>query len=192
MVPKQEKQSGLQLSAAIIGLVDVRHLQRELEGLEEFVRQSEIREPGKQAALPRIGRLLQAVATDNGLQLLQPSDRQKLASFLESVEKDAPRIHMSFAIESNMQASTKITGWLRANIHPLTLLEIGLQPSIAAGTVVRTNNKVFDFSLRHRFAEAQALLVASLEKFEAEAGQQVVAEVAAVPAQEPVGGGVAA
>jgi len=38
-----------------------------------------------------------------------------------------------------------------------------LQPTIAAGCIVRTPNKVFDFSLRERFADAEGLLLQALD-----------------------------
>jgi hypothetical protein len=154
----------LKLPTRVCGLVEVRRLKRELELLDEFMRQTSLREPGKQAGLPKTSHLLESLATDNGLQLLKPEDRQRAADFLDAIEPSAPRIHMSFAIESSGPFNAKVTEWLRANIDPYVLLETGLQPTIAAGCIVRTTNKVFDFSLRHRFAEAQVLLVQSLEE----------------------------
>jgi F0F1-type ATP synthase delta subunit len=49
--------------------------------------------------------------------------------------------------------------WLRANIHPQALVQVGLQPNIAAGCVVRTANKQFDLSLRQSFAKHKDLLI---------------------------------
>jgi F0F1-type ATP synthase delta subunit len=166
VAPKQAQKGQFEFSLPVraCGLVEVRRLKRELEMLDEFIRQSSLREPGKQAALPKTSHLLESLATENNLQLLQPEDRQRAADFLEAIERSAPRIYMSFAIESSGPFNAKVTEWLRANIDPHILLETGLQPTIAAGCMVRTPNKVFDFSLRHRFSEAQELLVQSLEQ----------------------------
>jgi F0F1-type ATP synthase delta subunit len=153
----------LHLPVLIFGTVEVRRLKRELEALEDYMRQAAIREPGKQPPLPRVSRLLEAVAIDNSLQLLQPEHRIQIKQFLEAVEKEAPNLHISFTADPSSAFTAKIVTWLRAHIHPYTLLEVGLQPTIAAGCVVRTNNKVFDFSLRERFADARHLLVASLQ-----------------------------
>jgi F0F1-type ATP synthase delta subunit len=147
----------------VFGVVEVRRLKRELETLNEFVSQAQIREPGKQPPIPRVSRLLEALATDNGLQLLQVDHRAQLKKFLAAVEKDAPNIHISFAIDPSSAFTAKMVTWMRANIHPLTLLEVGLQPTIAAGCVIRTPNKVFDFSLREHFADAEGLLMKALE-----------------------------
>ena len=57
-------------------------------------------------------------------------------------------MHISFAAEPSVKALETILVWLRDNIHPKVLLQVGLQPAVAAGCVLRTPNKVFDMSLR--------------------------------------------
>lgn len=152
------------LSNQVFGVVEVRRLSRELENLDEFMRQAAIRGGGdKQAALPRLSRLLDATAGENHLNLLQPSDREQLAKALDATLQKAPVIHLSFASDPSAVFLERIVTWLRENIHPLALIRLGLQPSIAAGCVLRTANKSFDFSLRHRFYEERALLLHSLD-----------------------------
>jgi F0F1-type ATP synthase delta subunit len=68
-------------------------------------------------------------------------------------------LHISFAAEPSTQALEKILVWFRANIHPQALLQVGLQPTIAAGCVLRTPNKVFDMSLRNHLIEQQKYLM---------------------------------
>lgn len=153
------------LPVLVFGGVEVRRLQREVEALEEFIRQSSIRKPGTQPTLPRMSRLCEGLAADNQLNLLQPDHRQAMLHFLQSVEQGAPRIHISFAADPSAAFTAKLVVWLRQNIHPFALLTVGLQPNMAAGCIVRTNNKQFDFSLRERFAHSEALL---LQAFEAE------------------------
>ncbi|HLZ14480.1 MAG TPA: hypothetical protein VKQ34_00635 [Candidatus Saccharimonadales bacterium] len=159
------------LPVLVFGVVEVRRLRREIEALEDFMNQSKLREPGKQPALPRLSRLCEGLAQVNHLNLLQPDHRQALAVFLQQLEAGAPSIHISFASDPSSSFTAKLVGWLRANIHPYTLLEIGLQPTLAAGCVVRTNNKVFDLSLRERFADSEQLLLNALEAATSNAGQ---------------------
>jgi F0F1-type ATP synthase delta subunit len=147
----------------VFGIVEVRRLKRELEALEEYMAQAAMREPGKQIALPRVSRLLDALATDNRMNLLQPKDRKHMATFLAHVERSAPTIHMSFATDPSSAFTAKIVTWLRASIAPDVLLEVGLQPTIAAGCIVRTTNKIFDLSLRQHFADAESVLLEALE-----------------------------
>ena len=56
----------------------------------------------------------------------------------------------------------KIVAWLRTEIHPLILLEIGLQPTIAAGCVIRTTNKYFDYSIGRHLKRNRGQLVSLL------------------------------
>lgn len=152
------------LPTQVFGVVEIRRLIRELENLDDFMRQAGIREGGdKQASLPRLSRLLDATASDNHLNLLQASDREQLAKALQGTLDRAPVIHLSFASDPSAAFLEKVVSWLRGNVHPITLIRLGLQPSIAAGCVLRTPNRSFDFSLRHRFAEERQLLLYSLE-----------------------------
>lgn len=190
MAPKTGQH--LALPNLVFGIVEIRRLRRELEALEDFVNQAEIREPGKQPQLPRTSRLLDALATDNSQQLLQAKDRTYMAEFLHAIETEAPNIHISFAVDPSSAFTLKIVTWLRANIHPFALLEVGLQPTIAAGCIVRTPNKVFDFSLRERFTSSNALLMKSLESVFTLDGQPAVAGDEAAPVPMPAAAPAAA
>jgi hypothetical protein len=165
MAPKAQEAAPvkrLELPILIFGPTEVRRLQRELEGLEDYLSQSHIREPGKQEALPKTSRLLDGLAGNNNKNLLVPEDRQKLAKFLKDLMQKAPVIHISLAADPSSAFTAKLVAWLRTSVHPYALLQLGLQPSIAAGCILRTNNKTFDFSLRHRFDEQRGLLVKSI------------------------------
>jgi len=150
------------LPVLVFGLVEVRRLRREVEALEEFMRSSELRSPGIQPALPRVSRLLDALATDNHCSLLQTDDRRQLSGFLHAVETQAPTLHISFASDPSSAFLSKVVRWLRVNVHPAVLVQIGLQPTLAAGCIVRTMNKQFDFSLRDAFTRQKPLLLQAL------------------------------
>jgi len=180
VAPKSGQQ--LRLPTLVFGIVEIRRLRRELEALEDFVKQAEIREPGKQPQMPRTSRLLDALATDNNMQLLQSEHRTYLTNFLQAVEKEAPNVHISFAVDPSSAFTVKIVTWLRDNIHPFTLLEVGLQPTIAAGCIVRTTNKIFDFSLRERFTNSHDLLIKSLESVTGSSDAPAQPAVAVEPA----------
>jgi F0F1-type ATP synthase delta subunit len=171
-----------QLPILVFGVVEVRRLKREMEALDEFMRQSAIREPGKQVALPRVSRVLDALAGDNGRNLLQQSDRQELMQFLVAIEQHAPTIHMSFASDPSSAFVAQMVTWLRTNIHPQILLQIGLQPTIAAGCVVRTPSKYFDLSLRQNLSQQRAKLVEALDSI---ATKETAPQAAAAPVEPP-------
>lgn len=186
----------LSLPVLIFGMPEIRRLHRELEALEEFMHDAAVRMPGTQPGLPRLSRLCEALASENKLNLLLPADLKLLQTFIVTIEQTAPQVHISFAADPSSAFTGKVVTWLRNSIHPWTLLQVGLQPTIAAGCTLRTNNRVFDFSLRERFTKTQAQLI---ESFEAEAasvvaaplapaaGQAAPAPAASAPASVPTG-----
>jgi F0F1-type ATP synthase delta subunit len=171
--PKVHHAQPLMLPATVTGLTDVTRLQRESETLDEYLRQAALRKGGSSIELPKIPVMLDDVATVNHLNLLQTLDRKKLADFLQQLQTKAPVVHISFASEPSTEFTSKIVTWLRQNIHAHMLVQVGLQPSIAAGCTLRTTNRVFDFSLRQHFMQNRQLLVDALTKL----AQQPVAPV---------------
>lgn len=149
---------GLQLPNSIISKVDVGRLRRELNAIDDFVSQSKIRKAGQQPTLPRTSLNLEELAKSNNLNLLIDDNRKKLDSTLYNLYLHAPVIHMSFASDPTPSFLKKIISWLRSEIHPNILLQTGLQPSIAAGCIIQTNNKYFDLSLRKHFESKRDLI----------------------------------
>ena len=153
----------LKIPSTVISQVDVARLMRELNSLEDFFIGAEARKPGTPMQPPRLSRLLNSLASDNKYNLLEEEQRKKLYSQLNEIIGKAPLLHISFAAEPPPKALEKILDWLRANIHPYALLQVGLQPTIAAGCVLRTSNKVFDMSLRSNLKEQEGYLVKLIE-----------------------------
>lgn len=153
----------LKIPSTVISQVDVARLMRELNGLDDFFVGAEARSPGTPMKPPRLSRLLDTLAKDNQFNLLEEPHRKRLGSQLNEVIGKAPLLHMSFASEPSPKALEKILGWLRQNIHPYTLLQVGLQPTIAAGCVLRTPNKVIDMSLRNNIKKHEGYLVKLIE-----------------------------
>ncbi|HET7320707.1 MAG TPA: hypothetical protein VFI84_03950 [Candidatus Saccharimonadales bacterium] len=161
--------AGLSLPLLVISPSDVSRLARELEGLNDYLHQAGLRKGGEAVKLPRTSRMLDELATANGLSFLQAGDREKAAAFLSETAKSSPVVTMSFAAEPSSAFLAKVVTWLRQNIHPSLLLRVGLQPTIAAGFTLRTTNKYFDFSLRQHFDEQRPLLI---EKLRSAGGSQ--------------------
>lgn len=165
-----DKKRDYELPVAVVGLVDVGRLRRELQNIDDFMIQSSVREPGKQPQLPKSSKSLEEVAKVNKLNLLIEEDRQYLEEFLKYLRNSAPIIHMSFTAEPSAKFLNKIVSWLRAEIDHNVLLQVGLQPGIAAGCIVRTPNKYFDFSLRKNFADKRELLTQKISAGDANGG----------------------
>lgn len=166
MEHKKAKAPTIKLPDTVIDLIDLGRLQREVEAIEDFIEQAKVREPGKSLTLPRTTQDLDLLVRQSELNMLIDDERQRLIAFLTHVREKAPVIHISFAAEPSDIFLQKVIAWFRANIHAQTMLQIGLQPSIAAGCIIRTPNKYFDFSLRQHFYKHTDVLIKKL----AEAG----------------------
>lgn len=138
----------LKLPTIITGQVDIARVQRELDSLDDFFTEAKLRTAGTSIRPPKISRLLDQLSRDNKINLLEETGRRQLMNDVKDIMEHAPRLHISFASEPSPRALEQVLVWLRRNIHPHVLLQIGLQPTIAAGCILRTPNKVFDMSLR--------------------------------------------
>lgn len=152
----------ISLPIQVISRVDVNRLAREAEGVDEFLTQSAIRQPGTSVKMPRTSKLLDDLLTANKLNILLEDQRRRLIAFLKEVSKEAPVLHMSFSADPSPVFLQKLMTWLRREVHPMVLLQVGLQPNIGAGCVVRTPNHYFDFSLRQKLTAKRGLLLAKL------------------------------
>ncbi len=152
----------LVLPDSLISPADLSRTVRELAALHESLHQAAIRTPGHATKLPRSSPLLEDLAASNKTSLLDVSQRTTLLGQLRTYADKPPRIHISFAVEPSAKFLLRLIVWLRTNINPTILLETGLQPGLAIGCVVRTDNKLLDMSLRSRFHQQRRLLVEQL------------------------------
>lgn len=175
MEPKKK----LKLPVSVIGVTDVNRLTRELETIDEFLRQSSIREPGTATKLPNTTRLFDELASSNDLNMLQTEDREALKEFLHGIQKSAPKLHISFSTDPSPLFLQRLINYLRDKIDPLVLVQVGLMPNIGAGCVVRSTNKVFDLSLREDFRKKRGLLMDYISKLESNSDAQAQQEASA-------------
>lgn len=156
------------LPLSVITFIDLSRVGRELSSLDDFMLQASIRKPGAPSAqLPRLSKLLEDTASVNKLNLLDEKDRKALINALSYIKEHAPKLHISFSAEPNARFVTKIADYIRKEINPLALIQIGLQPTIAAGCILRTPNKQFDLSLRQHLRNNRPLLVELIHKSQA-------------------------
>lgn len=152
------------LPQQLVSSIDLARITRELEALDESLHQSTLRKPGQPTKLARSSITLEDLARLNGVSLMDPAHRSQLIKLLHALHEHAPRIRISLAAEPSGTFIQKIAVWMRENIQSTLLLDVGLQPTLSAGCTIRTNNKVFDMSLRHRFEENRALLMEKIKE----------------------------
>lgn len=160
MAPKEQADVAvIVLPVSVVSRVDATRLAREVESVGSFLEQQKHHKGRTQIAIPSLSRILADITQSNNLDLAKSADRERLYHFLIELKMNAPTIHMSFAVEPPTLFTSKLVTWLRSEIHPLLLLDIGLQPSIAAGCIIRTTNKYIDCSMRqHLLANKPKLL----------------------------------
>lgn len=150
------KDSKLPLS--IISKTDLARMQRELSKLDDFFVASAARKAGTGIAAPRITHALESLARENKVNLLEAQQRKKFSAEVDELVKSSPSLHLSFAAEPSPKALETVITWFRSNIHPQALIQVGIQPSIAAGCVLRTPNQIFDMSVRSSLKNQEAYL----------------------------------
>ena len=150
-----ELKTSVVVPISVITLIDMSRLFRELNDIDEFLVQSAIRTPGTPMTLPRLSKLLDDMAIANSVNLLDEPQRKSLIKVVANLKDNAPRLHISFSAEPSGKFVIKIAEYIRKNISPIALLQVGLQPTIAAGCILRTPNKQFDLSLRQHLQNSK-------------------------------------
>lgn len=161
---KKGKNFKLKLPNSIAGSADLIKTIRELEKVDNFLYQTNIRTPGRPVTLPKSSKTLNDLAETNDISLLEEPGRKELLESLAKLAQSAPVVHISFAADPSNDFMDKIVNWNRQNIHPYVLVNVGLQPSVIVGCEVRTTNKVFDMSLRSKFETMHDVLTKKLEE----------------------------
>lgn len=149
----------LKLPLTVVSQVDIARLLREINGLDDFFIGTAVRKSGTPMQSPKLSKTLEQVVKDNNGNLLEEPSRKQLSSRLNEILGKAPMFHISFAAEPSPRALEKILSWLRENIHPQLLLQVGLQPTITAGCVLRTPNKFFDMSMRNHLHKQEPYMI---------------------------------
>lgn len=158
-------QNHIVLPEQLVGSVDLSRAIRELELLDEAYNQNELR--GKKTLPEKPSTILAEVAHASSVDLKISGQREQLLTLLNGFKEHAPRIRITLANEASTNFIRKLLIWMRTNLHPLLLLEVGLQPTMAAGCIIRTENKVFDMSLRHHFTENRHVLLEKINEVSA-------------------------
>lgn len=162
MSGSKPKVKSFKLPDEIFGSTDVRRVQRELEDVDNFFHQAKLRSPGSFMAPPKTTASLNALFEVNQANILSRHSRSNIIDILNQLDEQPAAIHISFPSEPAPSFLKQIVVWSRQNLHPYLLVNTGIQPSLLIGCYVRTNNKVFDMSLRNRFKQSKPILINSI------------------------------
>ncbi len=149
----------LKLPPKIVSRGDLNRIIRELNKLGDFLVGAQFTDEDRDTVNQNISPLLADLAAMNNCDLLDQSVRKELYDKLNLLADKAPGLHISFTAEPSPKSLERLILWLRENIHHQLLLSVGLQPTIAAGCVLRTPNRVLDMGLRQTLLKQQPLLL---------------------------------
>lgn len=159
---KAKTYADFSLPASVVTKVDVSHLVNELERVDDAMSAAALRHK-KNETQPVMSQQLAEFLKDNKLPIDGARERSALIKQLRLLKNKVPILHMTFAVEADVQSLQKLAGWIRETIHPQAVISVGLQPALVAGVYLRTPNHVHDFSLRALLKGQHANLVKELE-----------------------------
>lgn len=151
----------LKLPIILASRQDITHVHRELRSFTDNIMQSIMRHDNP-VKYPAISANLRALAIENQIDLRDEEACQRLLTDLEKLKDEALSVHISFPVDPSPEVTQKLVAWLRKEVDPRIVIQVGLQPSIAAGIVMRTPNHQFDFSLRQHLYRNRAKLKEAL------------------------------
>jgi F0F1-type ATP synthase delta subunit len=151
----------LKLPTLLAGRQDIIHVHRELGLFLEKAMQSVMRHDNP-VDYPAISATLRALAIDNQIDLRDENQCRKLQKALEDLKDQAPSLHISFPSDPAPEILQKMVTWFRREVHPHIIIQVGLQPTIAAGVVIHTVNRRYDFSLRRHLMNHRQELIGVL------------------------------
>lgn len=149
------------LPESLVGSVDVARLLREVETVDGDVQAQKVRDPSKAPRLPGLSQGLSDFLDQNDIDIADGQVLLGLKERLRKLKDHAPVIHLTFAGEADPQSLQKLVLWLRREIHPHTLVAVGIQPSLVGGVYVRTPNHIHDFSIRSLLKEQSSQFIAA-------------------------------
>lgn len=155
------------LPPSLIGHGELSRMIRDVEVVDGALQAQKVRNEGQATQMPEIGPVLQDFIDQNRLDLTDGKTVLALKEHLRIIKDHAPVVHMTFAVEADNLSLQKLASWLREEIHPYSLITIGLQPSLVGGVYLRTPNKVHDFTLKALLKGKRDIIVNELEKLRA-------------------------
>lgn len=146
----EEIQTPEQLQAAVY----------EIERYAEWLRETGVRrevgvtnQPSEPAMAPET---LAAVKIWQKGKKVTAESLSRLAAALRAYRP--PVVHLVLADIAPPALRQRLSAWLRANCHPAALIALSADSTIGGGVVIRTTNRLYDESFRHRLVAGRGAL----------------------------------
>lgn len=161
----QQPQTGLVLPIAIATKSDLVNVLRNLEDvIDAFVENSVRSEEGvdfvsRADVSSNLAELVKVNQLEVSVQTLKA-----LKVWLTHLKDHAPVVRFTFANDPNQEFLAGIVEWLRKNSGQFVLIRYGIQPSIAAGCLMYTPRRRYDFSLRQNILDQGEAIIKYIRK----------------------------
>lgn len=102
---------------------------------------------GQRLPSGKIG-MIQAIADKYNVNQDNKSDMQELLQQINDAIDDLPLAHLIIAIDPNVQTVQAIHHWFYRTLKKPAVIDIDVDPSLIAGSVISFNGKLRDYSLK--------------------------------------------
>lgn len=149
----------------LVTRVDLARMVREIETIDNDMAAQRARAKTEKIAMtaPATSKILGEFLEMNKLDITDDHGRTDLKEALRHFKDVAPIVHMVFASDPAPDVLHELTDYLRTNIHPQSLISVGLQPGLIGGVYIRTPNHIHDFSIRSLLKSKRDVMIRQLE-----------------------------
>ena len=141
-----DKQKQLKLPNRIVTRRDVIETAREFEQLRDSLTAKQV--PGSTVVVQDPTERARAVLDENGVKELTVEVADSLQKNLQNLADHAPMLRFVFAGEPEVDFLQKLISWVRTEVHPAGLVLYTIQPQIAGGYILTTDQRRYDHSWR--------------------------------------------
>ena len=89
---------------------------------------------------------------------------KSLKQWLDHLNDHAPIVRFTFASDPNPEFIGGLVNWLRTATGRFVIIRYGIQPTIAAGCLMYTPARRYDFSLRNHLLSSDKVFKSALER----------------------------
>jgi ATP synthase delta (OSCP) subunit. len=139
------------LPSSIVSKADVSRLVREFEAVDNALTTKKVKNKAgvESADAPAMSPQLQAFLEANTVDLENTGARSAYVKQLRLLKDKVRVMNMTFAVITDPESLQELIVWVRESVHPQTVIEAHLQPALVAGVYLRSQNHVFDLSVRN-------------------------------------------
>lgn len=176
------------LPSSVATKAQLLNLRKNIDDVLETMTQNRVRihEQVQVEPSPPVSGALASLLASNKLQPSAEVIRQ-LQHWVESLLHHAPVVRLTFSSEPGPNELNRLIDWFRQESGKVVLLHIGIQPTVAAGVIVRTTSHRYDLSLRAELLKRTDRFIEAINVVsgKSQVSVQPLSQTPATPPSEP-------